>query len=172
MNLDDWKPIRRNTSRYPLDLEAFVGEFVPWSLRGQPVLPDLERALREASEQIAQRLVESVAKTNATSWREAARKSQGGKARRIYAALRDEIHTAVGERMRQIIARNARLIVSLPDTIAQQTAAFVSIEQRRGLRSDQIARRLADMHSYGDLYGEDLYPTTPSWTEPTLPNDF
>ncbi len=105
MNLDDWMPVRRNTSRYLLDVEAFVGEFVPWSLRSQPVSPELERALQEAAEQIAHGRVQSVAKTNATSWREAARKSQGGKARRIYAALRDEIHTAVGERMRQIIAR-------------------------------------------------------------------
>jgi hypothetical protein len=36
MNLDDWEPLRRNTSRYLLDLEAYVAEFVPWTVRQAP----------------------------------------------------------------------------------------------------------------------------------------
>ncbi len=143
MNLDDWKPVRRNTSRYLLDLEAYVSEFVPWTVRQAPASPELEAALREAAQQIAERMVENVARTNATSWRAAMAQAQGNKARRIYAALREEIRASLNWRMRQIIARNAALIVSLPDRIAQQTAFYIASEQRRGLRSEAIAQKLA-----------------------------
>jgi SPP1 gp7 family putative phage head morphogenesis protein len=141
MNLDDWKPVRRNTSRYLLDLEAYVQEFLPWSLReATPRSAEAEAAMQEAAQQIAERMVARVAKTNVTSWRAAAAQSHNG--RRIYAALREEIRAAVDFRLRQIIARNAALIVSLPDRLAQQTAFYIASEQRRGLRSEAIAKKL------------------------------
>ena len=79
MNLDDWKPLRRNTSRYLLDLEAYVAEFVPWSLRETPRSAEAEAAMQEAAQQIAERMVQRVAKTNATSWRAAAAQSHNGR---------------------------------------------------------------------------------------------
>jgi SPP1 gp7 family putative phage head morphogenesis protein len=48
----------------------------------------------------------------------------------------------VGLRVNELIAENARLILGLPDDLAQRTAAFVGREQRRGLRAAEIAKAL------------------------------
>jgi SPP1 gp7 family putative phage head morphogenesis protein len=146
MNFDDFRPILRNTRLYLADLEAFVEKFIPWDVvvRNELALlpsPD-EEALREAAEEIARRMLIRVAKSNANSWRAAARQSLH--ARRIFEALRTEMNGSVGLRVNELIAENARLIASLPADLAQRTAAFVGREQRRGLRASEIARALKE----------------------------
>jgi SPP1 gp7 family putative phage head morphogenesis protein len=147
MNFDDFRPILRNTRLYLADLEAFVEKFIPWSIltghEPRLVLPSLEDdAIREAAETIARRMLYRVAKTNATSWRAAARESLHS--RRIYEALRTEMNGSVGVRVNELIADNARLILGLPDDLAQRTAAYVGREQRRGLRASEISKALAE----------------------------
>lgn len=141
MNFDDFRPILRNTQTYLRDLEAFVDKFIPWSILGREPLRIFEDdAIREAAETIARRMLYRVAKTNATSWRAAARESLH--ARRIYEGLRTEMSSSVGLRVNELIAENARLILGLPDDLAQRAAAYVGREQRRGLRASEIAKAL------------------------------
>jgi SPP1 gp7 family putative phage head morphogenesis protein len=145
VNFDDWRPILRNTQSYLRELEAWLAEFVPWSVRHsrEPLLllpsPD-EEAIRQAAERIARRMILRVAKTNATSWRAAARQSLHS--RLIYQALRTEMGGPIGVRVNELIAENARLILGLPEEPAQRTAAYVGREQRRGLRASEIAEAL------------------------------
>jgi SPP1 gp7 family putative phage head morphogenesis protein len=145
MNFDDWRPVRRNTARYLHDLEAFVEEFIPWTIRSgfEPafeIMPASEEEIREAALRIARRMVTAVETTNARSWREAARRSLNGQ--RIYQALRTEMKSPVGERVNELIARNARLIRSLPEEIAQRAARYIAREQQRGKRSSASAQEL------------------------------
>jgi hypothetical protein len=133
MNFDDFRPMLRNTRLYLNELEAFVEKFIPWQTLVRHELgllpsPD-EEALRDAAAEIARRMVYRVAKTNANSWRAAARQSMH--ARRIYEALRAEMNSSVGLRVNELIAENARLILGLPEDLAQRTAAFIGREQRR-----------------------------------------
>lgn len=134
-NLDDWKPVRRNTSRYLVDLEAWVNEFVPWSIEGAP---PLEGPLWEAAQAIARRMVASVARTNAAAWRKTPWLS-----RRIYAALQAELNSPLGVRVAELIDEQAKRIVTLPGVWAQRTQAFIGQQQRAGLRSSAIAKELA-----------------------------
>ncbi len=145
MNFDDWRPVRRNTARYLHDLEAYVEEFIPWTIRGgvEPalVVPTLqEELIREAAETIARRMVTGVAVANARSWRQAAHRSLQG--RRIFEALKTEMQGPVGLRVNDLIERNARLIRSLPEDIAQRTARYIAREQQRGKRANAIAEAL------------------------------
>jgi SPP1 gp7 family putative phage head morphogenesis protein len=145
MKYDDWRPILRNTRLYLADLEAFVEKFIPWSIitghEPTVLLPaEDEEAIRQAAEEIARRMLSRVAKTNATSWRAAARESLHS--RRIYQALRTEMDGPVGARVNELVAENARLIVGLPGELAQRAAAFVTRQQQRGLRSAEIAKEL------------------------------
>ena len=129
---------------YLRDLEAFVEQFIPRNiLLGRETRPLSfweDEAIREAAETIARRMLYRVAKTNANSWRAAARQSLH--ARRIYEALRREMSGPVGLRVNELIAENARLILGLPEDLAQRTAAFIGREQRRGLRAAEIAKAL------------------------------
>lgn len=140
MNLDDWRPIRRNTSNYLRDLEAFVTEFVPWRLRELP-RATVEAEIARVARQIAERMVSGVAIANARSWRAAASESLHG--RRIFAALRNEMNGPVGRRVEELISRNARLIRELPGSIAERITTYVAEERLAGRRAAEIAAALA-----------------------------
>ncbi len=77
MNQDDWRRPLRNSRAYLANLEAFVQEFIPWTIRSgfEPTveLPFDEQLALEAAETIARRMVTAVAISNASSWREAAK---------------------------------------------------------------------------------------------------
>lgn len=146
MNFDDWRPIKRNTARFLHDLEAFVEEFIPWEIRAghEPVAilsPAAHEYLaRQAAERMAQRMVTGVAVTNARSWREAARKSLKG--RRVFEGLKTEMASPVGARVEELIAENAKAILSLPEDLAARAARYIAREQRKGLRSESIVEAL------------------------------
>jgi SPP1 gp7 family putative phage head morphogenesis protein len=143
MNFDDFRPILRNTQTYLRDVEAFVAKFIPFDILNQRELAYAEdEAIREAAQSIARRMLFRVAKTNANSWRAAARESLHS--RRIYEALRTEMNGPIGVRVHELIAENAKLIRGLPDDLAQRATAFVGREQRRGLRAAEIAKALAE----------------------------
>jgi SPP1 gp7 family putative phage head morphogenesis protein len=150
MNLDDWRPVRRNTANYLRDLEAFVQEFIPWrivTLGGVPsveteIPAELLEEISRVSDLIARRMVSGVAVTNARSWHAAARQSLHSGV--IYEGLKTEIATSVGTRVDELIARNARLIRSIPEEVRARAATFVAREQLRGTRASAIAQALVD----------------------------
>jgi SPP1 gp7 family putative phage head morphogenesis protein len=141
---DDWKPIRRNVSRYLRDLEAFVDQFVPWSVTfgHVPTLSAVQEdaLIQSAAESMARRMITGVLFTNAQSWRAAARASL--RTRRIYEALRAEMGGPLGMRVDELVRANVKLIGRIPDVLNARAAAFVGREQRRGRRAESIAKDL------------------------------
>jgi len=102
----------------------------------QPWLMDTPEFIA-ASERIALAMAKEVTHANASSWRAAAFKAQGGK--RIYAALKEDLATSQLA-LRMIAARNARLIRSLPRDIAQQVTKQALELQSKGARPAELAK--------------------------------
>lgn len=74
------------------------------------------------------------------SWREAARLDSNG--RLIYDLLMDDLSGQRGDRIRQIVADNAKLIRSLPQSVADDVTAYVMRETLKGRRSEDIEKDL------------------------------
>lgn len=92
---------------------------------------------RRAAMLLAQSMATHIFSDGHKTWREAAR--SGSKGRIIWQALKDEMnHTVIGTAYRETISRNAELISSMPDTIAEQVTHMVSREAQAGLRPDAI----------------------------------
>lgn len=145
MNIDDWRRIKRNTSRYLHDLEAWVQEFIPWHIQSghEPalILPSVDEDLAlQMAIALARRMVTGVAVTNARSWREAARKSMKGK--RVFEALKSELTGPVGQRFDELIEQNARKIVTLSEELSGHVSRYISRQQQRGVRASEIAETL------------------------------
>jgi SPP1 gp7 family putative phage head morphogenesis protein len=149
ITFDDWKSIRRNAGRYARELEAFLEEYLPWSVTfGHD--PTLSASLAsedvlayDAAAQMAKRMIGGVLITNARSWRAAARQSLGSQ--RIYEALRGEMGGALGMRVDELIRANVKLIQRIPDVLNARAAAFIAREQRAGRRAEAIATDVAAM---------------------------
>lgn len=145
MNSDDWKPIHSNEKRYGRELEAFIEEYMPWTIQGGPfpalLLPEANAELiADAARSIAERMLASVVRTNATSWRKSAQGTPEG--RRIYAMLRTDMQGPLGQRVRELVDRQVKLIEKLPDQLNREVQKFVGREQRRGVRASKIAGAL------------------------------
>jgi SPP1 gp7 family putative phage head morphogenesis protein len=94
----------------------------------------------EFAEQIARNMATAVLKSNALGWRRAAASST--KSHLIFSLLRDELNGPVGREVERLVHENARLIRTLPLDIATKTNAYVASQQRRGVRSETIAKEL------------------------------
>jgi SPP1 gp7 family putative phage head morphogenesis protein len=77
---------------------------------------------------------------NAKSWRSAAR--QGSRGREIYSALMEEMEGGVGDRVREIVRENARLISSIPNDVREMVNREISDREMKGLRPEAIAKFL------------------------------
>jgi SPP1 gp7 family putative phage head morphogenesis protein len=143
-------PLRQPTDRailqYERAVQAFLKEFFPWTIEAEGTQPELafaqpvEEFVAGAAEALATRMLRSVAQVNAKTWRAAASKSLHGK--QIFEALRTEMGGALGTRVDEIRAANAQLLLQLPARVAKRAAAFIASEQRRGRRSEAIAKSL------------------------------
>lgn len=94
------------------------------------------------SERLARGMVTMTATENATSWREAARKSS--QAGRIHDLLAREMAGPVGATMRGLVSTHATLIRSLPQRLAQDVAGQIATQQMKGVRAETIAADLRD----------------------------
>ncbi len=92
---------------------------------------------RKAAEILARSVATHIFSDGHRTWREAAR--SGSKGRMVYTALQNELsRTAVGRVYNEIVARNAEVIRSMPDTVARQVTAMVAREANAGLRPEAI----------------------------------
>jgi SPP1 gp7 family putative phage head morphogenesis protein len=96
----------------------------------------------EFAERIAHNMITAVRVRNAQGWRAAANEST--KSRLIHRLLQQELSGPVGREVERLVQQNASLIRSLPTDIAEKTNSFVAAQQRRGLRSDTIAKQLQE----------------------------
>ena len=89
-----------------------------------------------AAELLARNFVSRVSAGNRASWREAAQQSSQG--RRIYALLQGELADGRGVRVDAIVQQNARLIRSLPLSLAEEASRVAAKAQREGVRSSAV----------------------------------
>jgi SPP1 gp7 family putative phage head morphogenesis protein len=94
----------------------------------------------EHAESIARGMITAVRVRNAQGWRSAA--SESTKSGLIHRWLRQGLSGPVGTKVERLVRENARLIRTLPSDIAAKTNAYVASQQRRGVRSDTIAKEL------------------------------
>jgi SPP1 gp7 family putative phage head morphogenesis protein len=143
-NPDDWRPLPWNTTRYAAELDRWLRPL----LLAAPA--PAEQAIWETGEALVRRMVWNVAKANEQAWRATvARGTSAAQSQRLFAALRNEMKTSVGMRVRELVARNTKLIARLPDQLDTQTARYILRQQQRGIRSEalepELARRLPQL---------------------------
>jgi SPP1 gp7 family putative phage head morphogenesis protein len=102
----------------------------------------LEAPSEEFAERIARNMITAVQVRNAQGWRAAANEST--KSRLIRRLLQQELSGPVGLEVERLVRQNASLIRTLPTDIADKTNAFVAAQQRRGMRSETIAKALQE----------------------------
>ena len=136
-----WKPRRRIEQSFANEMIDLMGtQFFPHVRTWFPSLTFTEFDIDAFALNIARRMVQGVSIQNARSWRQAA--LQAG-SQRIYRALQTEMQGPVAQEARRLIRENAALIRSLPNDLALSTSRFVASQQRKGLRSEEIAEMLA-----------------------------
>lgn len=95
----------------------------------------------------ARRMITALYVGSRRTWREAAREAMRG--REIYDMLQRELEGPIGDRIRELVERNAELITSFPLDIAKRANAFVREEAEKGRRASAIADDL--MRQFPDM---------------------
>lgn len=135
-----WKPRRRIEQSFANEMVDLMGaQFFPHVRTWFPSLTFTDFDIDAFALNIARRMVQGVSIQNARSWRQAA--LQAG-SQRIYRALQLEMQGPVAQEYRRLIRENAMLIKSLPNDLAISTSRFVAAQQRKGIRSEEIAEQL------------------------------
>jgi SPP1 gp7 family putative phage head morphogenesis protein len=98
------------------------------------------KSLAEAGASIAAKMVQQVNIQNARTWRIAA--SQTQRSQRLYRMLQEEMSGTVGARVRLIVDENAKLISSIPFTVAQELTGEIAEAAQTGARHEVIAKML------------------------------
>ena len=127
-----WIPKSRAEQQYARDLFKIISEYfaTPEHLR----FLTFEQWLDAWAKQAAQRMITGVAVDNARTWREAAMRSMRGA--EIHALLMQELRGATGQRMRELIEENAKLIRSLPREISRKVTAKIAEQAMEGERAE------------------------------------
>ncbi len=140
------------TKRLELEYEQAIRKAVSHILPPKGSTPDLQAWIdhilskenspyvQKLTDALAGRMVRWVEIDNARTWREAAARSQ--KSRMLYRLLQREMAGPVGQRVRELVAENARLIRSIPLDAAQTTAHEIMRLQQMGARPKTIERAL------------------------------
>lgn len=143
MAKDFFNPPNRIELEYQRLINKLIGRFLPDELTPEGVLRAFANlannadVLESLAKPIAQRMVTQLKAANARSWREAATQSSRG--REIFEALQREMETGVGQRVRQIVAENAKLISSIPEKLREEVDHEITQLQLQGLRPEVVA---------------------------------
>ncbi len=144
-----WEPKRRIEAAYERSLRKIAVDII---LRvGETTEIDaIKKTLRkiahspiwqEHAETAALKMVTQLFDDQGRTWREAAKYNSRGAD--IYRALRQELKGHTGAALMQQVMRNAELIKTLPDAIANDVTRHVAAETLRGRRASDIAREIA-----------------------------
>ena len=96
--------------------------------------------IQKLIQSLAGQMVRWVNVASARSWREAAARSQ--RSRMLYRLLQSEMRGSVGQRVRELVSENARLIRSIPVEAAAMTANEILKLQQQGARPKTIERAM------------------------------
>jgi SPP1 gp7 family putative phage head morphogenesis protein len=106
-----------------------------------------ESFLEQLPRRLATRMITQVLTTNANNWRQAA--SQSSKGKYIYSILKNQVTSGVmGDKIDSLIAKNAKLIRTVPNDIAYSLTKFIQEQQVKGLRSEEIVKQIHPQLSY------------------------
>ena len=139
-----FSPAERIENEYRRGLEHSILNRIGAAGKGaQGILQSLHQLsetnlLFEYARILARRMITHVRASNARSWREAA--SKAGKGPEMYAALKTELKGPVGDRIRELLTENARLIKSLPSELAEKASHDIAEMQQKGMRAADISK--------------------------------
>ena len=144
MDKKTFRPQRRIEKRYAAAINTILkglyrrlsGARSPFQMleviRGFARSPTMNKAAREA----AQAMVTNLLKDGARGWRQAAR--HGSKGKMIHQALKGEIKG--NEAFYAIISQNAKLIQTVPETMAERLSAKMAKGQIAGKRPEELMK--------------------------------
>ena len=144
MDKKTFRPQRRIEKRYAAAINIILkglyrrlsGARSPFqmleAIRGFARSPTMNKAAREA----AQAMVTNLLKDGARGWRQAARR--GSKGKMIHQALKGEIKG--NEAFYAIISQNAKLIQTVPETMAERLSAKMAKGQIAGKRPEELMK--------------------------------
>ena len=158
MRNDDWSPRTKIERDYRISIRNIIRDVLgriddmsdltnPYGIltaMSDVFSTDLYRDFALAA---AKRMVTALYVGSRRTWREAAREAMKG--REIYEMLQSELKSPVGDRVRDLVEQNARLITSFPQDIATRANAFVREEAEKGRRASAIADDL--MRQFPDM---------------------
>lgn len=99
---------------------------------------------RNLAEAVAMKMVTGLFRDVGNSWRQAA--ARNGKGRELYLTLMRELREGKkGERLDQLITDTTYRIVTLPEDIGKDVAAYVEREALKGRRASDIEKEIAKM---------------------------
>ena len=144
MDKKTFRPQRRIEKRYAVAINTILkglyrrlaGARSPFQMleviRGFARSPTMNKAAREA----AQAMVTNLLKDGARGWRQAARR--GSKGKMIHQAIKGEIKG--NEAFYAIISQNAKLIQTVPETMAERLSAKMAKGQIAGKRPEELMK--------------------------------
>lgn len=128
----NWSPPRKEELNYFVSIWKAVSYYFKHEDVNAKVLT-IPEWLEAYAKQAAERMVTGLLSLNARSWREAVRES--GQGALLHRALSHEMSGPSGERVRALVAENAKLIKSLPLKVARQVTAEAARAQAGGGRA-------------------------------------
>lgn len=141
-----FQPAERIESEYRRGLEKALLRWIGAATRGVgSIAESLHRLsegnlLSEFARAMSRRMITQVRASNARSWKEAAKES--GKGQELYVALRTELQGPVGDRVRELLIENSKLIKSIPAELAEKAAHDIAEMQQKGIRAVDISKYL------------------------------
>lgn len=145
MKPKDFGPPRRIEQGYyssirDLLLKQIEGKTPVEVLRAFLNLSTNAEVLTDIATRIAGRMITMTSVANAKDWRDAARQSSRG--REIYEALQLEMRTGTGERVRELVTENAKLISSIPSKVREHVNVEIESMEQQGERPELITKYL------------------------------
>lgn len=146
MNDDIWQAKRRIETDYSRSLQRLIHR--AWQMVGDECSElDITECIRKIGRSklltdyafaASRRMVTQTFADTARIWRRAAKK--GSQGRMIYEALRNDLEGPLGGTVNALILRNAQLIKSMPDDIADRVSLHVQSKAFEGKRPEEIAK--------------------------------
>lgn len=158
MRSDDWSPRDRIERDYRISIRNIIREVLgrmddaidltnPYEVMTAMSNIFSTELYRDYALAAARRMITALYVGSRRTWREAAREAMKG--REIYDMLQRELQGPVGDRVRDLVEQNARLITSFPLDIAKRANVFVREEAEKGRRASAIADDL--MRQFPDM---------------------
>ena len=147
-----WTPARRIEQAFARAMRRLarrIAALVRGITNPQRIIDELRRfaqsnEFREYAAAVASKMITGLFRDMGRTWRQAA--AAHGKGRELYQALMRELRTTGrGEQLNELITDTTYRIVTLPEDIGKDVAAYVEREALKGRRASDIEREIQQM---------------------------